>query len=266
MSASAATGVRLYHEVAGEGPPVVFLHAGICDSRMWEPQWNEFARDHRVVRCDMRGFGETPLTPERFSHPADVIELLDALRLGPAALAGASLGGGVALQIAVARPDLVSSLVLVDSGVRGHDWSAAVTQAWEQEETAFERGDLDAAVEVALRIWVDGPKRSAHEVDQNVRAKVGEMQRRIYELDVAGADEEALVPEIGDRLSEVRAPTLVVMGALDVPDMFAIAERFERELPNARRVTIEGAAHLPSLERPDDFNPIAREFLAEVAA
>jgi 3-oxoadipate enol-lactonase len=261
-----ATGVRLHHEVAGEGPPVVFLHAGICDSRMWDPQWDEFARDHRVVRCDMRGFGQTPLTAERFSHPGDVIELLDALSLGPATLVGASMGGGVALQIAVARPDLVSSLVLVDSGVRGHDWSKAVTQAWEQEETAFESGDLDAAVEVTLRIWVDGPERSADDVDPKLRAKVGEMQRRIYELDVAGADEEALVPDIAERLGEIRIPALVVVGALDVPDMFEVAERLEREIPNTRRATIDGAAHLPSLERPGDFNPLALGFLTEVAA
>jgi 3-oxoadipate enol-lactonase len=262
----ATKGVQLHHEVAGEGSPVVFLHAGICDSRMWDPQWDEFARDHRVVRCDLRGFGRTPLTPEGFSHPADAIELLDALALGPATLVGASMGGGVALQIAVARPDLVSSLVLVDSGVRGHEWSTVVTRAWEQEEAAFERGDFDAAVEVTLRIWFDGPQRSAADVDSELRAKVGEMQRRIYELDIAGADEEALVLDVGERLGEIRVPALVVVGALDVPDLHALADRFERELPKARRATIEDAAHLPSLERPADFNPIAREFLGEVAA
>ncbi len=127
----ASTGVPVYHEVAGDGAAVALLHSGICDSRMWDPQWEAFGEKHRVVRCDLRGFGRSPLPAGRFAHPADVIELLDALAFGPAALVGSSMGGGVALQVAVARPDLVSALVLVGSGVRGHEWSDFVTESWE---------------------------------------------------------------------------------------------------------------------------------------
>jgi 3-oxoadipate enol-lactonase len=259
----ASTGAPVHHEVAGEGAPVVFLHSGISDSRMWDPQWEAFAATHRVVRCDFRGFGRSQLPAGRFAHPVDTVELLDALALGPLTLIGSSMGGGVALQVAVARPDLVSRLVLASAGVRGHQWSEGVTRAWEQEEQAFARGDFDGAVEVTLRTWVDGPARSAGDVDPGVRAKVGEMQRRVYELDRPDAEEEALVTDIGERLGEIQVPTLVVVGALDVPDMLAIADRFEREIPDTRRVTIDGAAHLPSLERPDEFNRVVLEFLAE---
>jgi 3-oxoadipate enol-lactonase len=262
----ASIGVPLHHEVAGEGAPLLFLHSGICDSRMWDTQWAAFAERHRVVRCDLRGFGRSPLPAGRFAHPADVIDLLDSLELGPTALVGSSMGGGVALQVAVARPELVSALVLVGAGVRGHDWSEGVTGAWEQEEAAFERGDFDAAAEVTVRTWVDGPSRSPGDVDPQLRAKVAEMQLRVYELDRPDAEEQALVADIGERLGEVRAPTLVVVGALDVPDVLAIAERFEREIPNVRRVMIDGTAHLPSLERPDEFNEIVLDFLAETAA
>lgn len=258
----------LHHDVAGAGPPLVFLHAGICDCRMWEPQWARFARDHRVVRCDLRGFGESPLAAGRFTHGADVIELLDALALGPAVLVGASMGGGVALQVAVARPDLVSALVLVASGVRGHGWSPHVEQAWAEEEAAFERGDLDAAVEVNLRTWVDGPQRSPADVDPELREKVGAMIRRSLELAQAdpGAEEGALVEDIGERLGEIRVPALVLVGELDVPDMRAIAERLERELPDSRLETITETAHVPSLERPDEFERLVVPFLAEVGA
>jgi 3-oxoadipate enol-lactonase len=260
---------ELYREVAGEGPPVVLVHAGICDSRMWDPQWETFPRAHRVVRYDLRGFGRSPLGPGRYSPPADLIALLDELGLGPATVVGASMGGGISLQVAVARPELVSALVLVGSGVRGHDWSDYVTRAWAEEEAAFERGDLDSAVEVNLRTWVDGPRRSLDEVDPEIRRQVGEMQRRALELYVEGgaeAQEEALVLDIGDRLGEISVPTLVLAGELDVPDIQLLADRLEREIPGARRATIEDAAHVPSMERPDEFDRLVLGFLYEVEA
>jgi pimeloyl-ACP methyl ester carboxylesterase len=260
---------ELYREVAGEGPPVVLVHAGICDSRMWDPQWETFPRAHHVVRYDMRGFGRSPLRPGRYSPPADLIALLDELALGPATLVGVSMGGGISLQVVVARPELVSTLVLVGSGVRGHDWSDYVTRAWAEEEAAFERGDLDEAAEVNLRTWVDGPHRSPDEVDPEIRRKVGEMQRRALELYVEGgadAQEEALVLDIGDRLGEISVPTLVLVGELDVPDIHQLADRLEREIPGARRATIEGAAHVPSMERPDEFDRLVLGFLDEVEA
>jgi pimeloyl-ACP methyl ester carboxylesterase len=258
----------LHHEVAGEGSPVVLLHEGICDSRMWDAQWEAFAQTHRVVRCDFRGFGRTPYTPGPYTHAGDLIALLDELGLGQAALVGVSMGGGVALQAAVARPDLVAALVLVGSGIRGHDWSEEIVRAWNEEEAALERGDLDAAVEVNLRTWVDGPHRSPDEVDPAVRGKVGEMQRRALELYLDGgadATEEALVPDIGERLREIEAPTLVLVGELDVPDMHAIATRLRREIPDARGATIPAAAHAPTMERPDEFAELVLPFLAEVA-
>jgi pimeloyl-ACP methyl ester carboxylesterase len=234
---------------------------------MWDPQWEAFQRSHRVVRLDLRGFGGSPYLPGPYSHAADVIALLDGLELGPAALVGVSLGGGVALQVAVARPDLVSALVLIGSGIRGHDWSEGVTRAWEEEEAALERGDLDAAVEINLRTWVDGPRRSPDEVDPAVRLKVGEMQRRALELYLDGGDaaeEEALVTDVGDRLGEISVPTLVVVGELDLPDLHLIAARLQRELPDARGATIAGAAHAPTMERPDEFAEIVLSFLREV--
>jgi 3-oxoadipate enol-lactonase len=261
--------VELSSEVTGSGPPVVLVHAGVCDSRMWDPQWESFQPAHRVVRYDMRGFGSSPLGAGRYSHPGDLITLLEELRLGPSAFVGASLGGGVSLQVAVARPELISALVLVGSGVRGHDWSDYVTRAWADEEAALERGDLDAAVEGNLRAWVDGPDRSPEDVDPAVRRKVAQMQRRGLERWLPGAqeaEEEALVEDIGRRLGEISVPTLVLVGEHDVPDVQAIAKRLERAIPHARRVTIEGAGHLLSIEKPAEFDAVVLGFLAEVEA
>jgi 3-oxoadipate enol-lactonase len=254
----------LYWEEAGEGSPVVLVHEAIGDRRMWEPQWQTFPRAHRTVRYDMRGFGESPIGPGTYSHARDLVELLDEVGLERTSLVGGSLGGRVALEVAVAQPDRIEKLVLIDPGGPGGDWSEETRAGWAEEEAALERGDLDAAVEVNLRMWVDGPHRSPEEVDQGVRELVAQMQRRSFELQLPvgeDADEELLVEALGDRVGEVTAPTLILTGDLDQPDILAIADRLARQIPNARRATIPGAAHAPSLERPEEFDRLVLEFL-----
>ena len=256
---------ELHYEVAGEGPPVVLVHEAIADSRMWEPQWSTFPPVHRTVRYDMRGFGETPISPGSFSHARDLVGLLERLALGPAAVVGCSLGGRVALEVAVARPELVSALVLVDPGLPGHDWTKETQAGWAEEEAALDRGDLDAAVELNLRMWVDGPGRSPGDVAAGVRERVAVMQRRAFELQVPvgdEAEEEPLVPDLAQRVTEIGVPTLIVVGEEDRPDMHAIADRLAGSIPHAQRATIPATAHIPSLERPEEFDRIVLEFLS----
>jgi 3-oxoadipate enol-lactonase len=262
---TAAAQAELHYEVAGDGPPVVLLHEGIADSRMWGPQWTTFPPVHRTVRYDMRGFGETPISPGRFSNAKDLVGLLERLALGPAALVGVSLGGRVALEVAVARPELVSALVLVGAGLPGHDWTEETQAGWAEEEAALERGDLDEAVEVNLRMWVDGPRRSAEDVDAGVREQVAVMQRRAFELQLPvgdAAEEEPLVPDLAQRVSEITVPTLIIVGEEDRPDMHTIADRLAASIPHAERATIPATAHVPSLERPEEFDRLVLEFLS----
>jgi 3-oxoadipate enol-lactonase len=256
--------MKLWHEVTGAGSPVLLIHEGIADSRMWDPQWATFPRVHRTVRCDLRGFGRTAIASGSFSHARDVIELLEGLALGPASLVGASLGGRIALEIALARPDLVDRLVLVDAGLPGHSWSPVVRRYFDEEDAALEEGEIDRAVEATLRMWVDGPNRAPDQVAPQVRQLVGTMQRLGYELQLPvweTADEGLLVPDVADRLDEVRAPTLVLVGSEDVADMHTIAERLATEITGARRAEVSGAAHVPSLERPGEFDALVLPFL-----
>jgi pimeloyl-ACP methyl ester carboxylesterase len=255
----------LYVEQAGTGSPVVLLHEGIADSRMWEPQWAAYAERYRVVRFDMRGFGQSPPAVGTFSLAGDLVELLEGLELGPATLIGVSLGGAIAMEAAIARPDVVSRLVLVAPGLQGFEMSDETKAGWAEEEAALERGDVDEAVEVNLRMWVDGPSRSPDDVDPDVRSKVGEMQRRAIEIWLEAGEEgehRPLVEGWGDRLGEISVPTLAIVGELDRPEMLEIAKRLETEIPNARRETIAGTAHVPSMERPDEFDRLVLEFLA----
>jgi 3-oxoadipate enol-lactonase len=253
----------LYAEVAGEGPEIVLLHEGICDCRMWDPQWEPWSRSYRLLRCDFRGYGRSPLEPGAYASARDVIELLDDHGFERVALVGVSLGGRVALEVALAQPERVSALVLVGSGLPGHDWSEELKATWEEEEAALRAGDLDGAVEVSLRTWVDGPRRRPEDVDPEVRRRVAEMQRRALELQLAVEDdeEELLVDDVGQRLGEIKAPTLVLAGEEDQPDIHAIADRLAREIPSARRAAIPNTAHAPSMERPREFGELVLDFL-----
>jgi len=231
---------------------------------MWDPQWKTFSRSHRVVRYDQRGFGRSPIRPGRFSNARDLLDLIEQQALESVALVGVSMGGRIALEVSLARPELIEALVLVGAGLPGHEWSAEMKAADEAEEAALACGDLDEAVEVTLRTWVDGPRRRPEDVDPEVRARVAEMQRRAYELQLPvweTVEEEPLVGDVATRLGEVRARTLVVVGEEDMPDMHQIADRLMREIPDARRASIADTAHVPSLERPREFDALVLPFL-----
>jgi pimeloyl-ACP methyl ester carboxylesterase len=251
----------------GGGPPVVLIHAGIADRRMWEPQWTSLADAFTLLRFDLRGFGDVPLGTEPVCHGADVVAVLDAAGVGRAALVGASLGGRVALEVAVAAPDRVSALVLADPGLPGHPRSAELAAFGEALDVVWEAGDLDAAAALAVRFWVDRPGRAAPP-EAAVVALVTAMTRRAFGLEHAAGDVEsvAYAPALADRLGEGRAPTLVVCGDEDVADLRAISARLAAEIPNATLVDVPGAAHLPSLEQPVAFEAAVRPFLERVLA
>src|SRR5438270_99245 len=244
----------VYYELSGSGPPIVFIHEAIADSRMWEPQWTSFAGRNRLLRLDLAGFGRTPIERLPVTHAQDVVGLLDELDISAAGVVGASLGGRVALELAVARPDLVRALVLVDAGLAGVDWSEVVLAYGAAEDEAVARGDLEAATELNLRMWVDGPRRAAADVDPGVRAAVAEMQRRALELQAPhweSLDEDLLVPDIAERLDEVQPATLVLVGEDDVSHAdTALREqaRQEEERGGGRR----GEKCLERVVRPQD--------------
>jgi 3-oxoadipate enol-lactonase len=257
--------VSVWFDVHGEGPAVVLVHAGVADSRMWEPQLRTFPASHRVVRVDLPGFGESPFETDVVSYRGAIREALDGAGVEHAALVGTSLGGRSALELALDSPERVSALVLVGPGLDDHDWSEQVEAFGAEEEAALQRGDLDAAVTANLRLWLAGPRRDLDAVDPQVRELVAEMQRQAFRLSKGHDDLQAdrLDPPASARLAEVQVPTLVLTGDEDVDDIHAIAERLQREISGAERATISDAAHLPSLERPDEFDRIVLAFLGK---
>ena len=269
LSVAALNGTELAYDLSGDGFPVVLVHAGVGDRRLWDPQAGVFAEQYLVVRPDLRGFGESPLPGGPFSYVDDLNALLDHLGIDRAALVGNSFGGKVVIDFALAHPDRVAALVLVDSALSGHE-SWAASEAFDEEEDALlDAGRLDDAVELNLRTWVDGTGRDAAEVPEDLRRRVAEMQRRAFEIVVPAFEASPppgpvgwVEPPAATRLGEIGAPALVVVGSYDVEEFRAISDRLAEEIPGARKAVLP-AAHLPALERPDEFNRLVLDFLRD---
>lgn len=219
--------MNVWFDVHGDGPAVALVHAGVADSRMWEPQLQTFPHAHQVVRVDLPGFGQSPFEGEIVSYRGAVRESLDQAGVEHAALVGTSLGGRTALELTLDSPERVSALVLVGPGIDDHVWSDEVEAFSAEEETALERGDLEAAVSANLRLWLAGPRRSVDVIDPGLRELVAEMQRQAFRLSKDHDDLRAdrLDPPASARLGEVRVPTLVITGDQDVEDIHEIADR-----------------------------------------
>jgi 3-oxoadipate enol-lactonase len=231
----------------------ILLHAGIADSRMYRQQVQTLAPARTL---DLPGFGRTPLESDTVDYRAFVRRTLPD---EPVTLIGTSLGGTIALELALESPERVAALVLVGSGLDGHEWSEEVRAFGEEEEAALERGDLDAAVDANVRLWL------ADGAAPEVRELVADMQRNAFELQ-KGHEQLRMVrlePPASGRLADVQAPTLVVTGDEDVRDIHEIADKLVAEIPGAERATIAGAGHLPSLERPDEFDRVVLGFLGQ---
>ena len=255
-------GTSIYYEAVGDGPAILFVHAGVADSRMWRGQ---MAIDgHRSIVFDQRGFGKTAWVPGPYSNRADCLSVLDHLEVETAALVGCSNGGETAMQLAIVAPERVSSLVLVGASPRG--WEPASgwkdDPFWEQASAASEAGDLDEMAVVDAKLWLAGPERRLEDLDQGI-------VELFYDMDLVPLRTErerdeyttTLEPPTNDRLESIYAPTLVVVGEHDLSDLHLAARYLADRLSEQDLVTIPGAAHLPSLERPTDFNDVLKAFL-----
>src|ERR1700745_2123032 len=139
-----------------DGPPVVLLHPGVGDSRIWEPVLPALTASYRVIRYDARGFGRSPAPTVKFSLLADLITVLDYYGLDRAAMVGCSQGGGSALGLALEQPARVTALVLLCPGVPGYPWPEEPDELDAEYERAPEAGDVDALADLLQRIWAGG--------------------------------------------------------------------------------------------------------------
>jgi pimeloyl-ACP methyl ester carboxylesterase len=231
---------------------------------MWEPQWQAFAAEYRVIRTDLRGYGRTVVALGQFSYHEDVAALLRHLGEESAFVVGLSFGGRVAIDFALAFPEMVEGLVLGAPAVSGHQPSEELLRFSEEEDRLLEQGNLAGATELNLRMWVDGPFRRPDQVDAGVREQVRRMQMDVFAVPYPeDAESQELEPPAMERLEELQVPTLIVVGELDVADFVEIAHTLERHIPEAEKTVIPGVAHLPNMEKPEEFNRIVLDFVRE---
>jgi pimeloyl-ACP methyl ester carboxylesterase len=251
----------LPHDEQGAGPAVVLLHAGIADRRMWREHLAPLAgAGYRVLAVDLPGFGEAPMPEEPPQPWLDVLATMDALDVARAALVGSSFGGAIAQRIAAVAPERVTALALVSTPAEEVEPSPQLIAAWDAEEEALERGDVEAAIEAVLDAW------TLPDASPEIRELVAAMQRRAFELQ-AGAEG---IDELADPLERDPAalgrfagPVLLAVGERDMSDFHEAAEMLAGLLPQARRETIAGAGHLAPLEQPDAFGELILAFLGE---
>jgi 3-oxoadipate enol-lactonase len=248
------------------GVPIVLVHAGVADRRMWDPIWPALTSEYDVVRLDLRGYGDSADRPSGPLSPVDdVLVTLAALDIDRCHLVGASFGAGVAVEAALTRPELAESLLLVaPGGSLIAELTPELGSFFAAERAALADDDLDAAVEVNLAAWVDGPRRVSDAVDPAVRELVGVMQRRAFELtdDWDDVEELELEPPALERLGEIRVPTLVLLGGLDLDAIAQTARSVVAGVAEARLVEWPDVAHLPSMERPKEFLALLEDWLA----
>jgi 3-oxoadipate enol-lactonase len=254
-------GARIHYERAGSGFPVIFLHAGIADSRMWEPEVEAFAKHFDLIRPDQRGFGQSDLPATRWSAIADLLEIMDSLGLKPAHLVGCSMGGELAIDFALDHPERVSKLVLVGPSISGANFGKKYPDLWAPVKAADEAHDLAALNQAEMKLFLAGPKRSVDKIDKRLRDLFQDMNGKALLSDFDSAPNDDLDPPALERLGEISAPALVVIGDEDVPPVQDAVDVLMQKLKGARKAVIHDAAHLPNLEHPEEFNRVVLDFL-----
>lgn len=250
---------------AGSGPPILLLHAGIVDSRAWAPVSERLvAAGYRTVAFDRRGTGASTTQDVEFSNRDDVRAVMDALGIGRACLVGNSVGGQIALDVAVETPARVVALVTVAANVGGLDLEPTPEEAalFEEMERLEETGTPEEIAAHDLRVWVDGPGQPETRVPPAIRDLVRTMT-------VDGADPSRvqgrpvpLQPRAVERIDALTMPVLAVAGALDVSDVPGTARWLAERVPAARSLILPDVAHLIGLEAPDALTSAVVELLA----
>ncbi|CAN7382061.1 alpha/beta fold hydrolase [Devosia sp. LjRoot3] len=255
------TGVEM-----GDGLPVVFLHAGVCDNRMWHDQMR-LAADNgwHAIAYDRRGYGDAESPDEPFSHLEDLEAILDAFDIHAAIFVGCSMGGGLAIDFALSHPGRVIGLVLIGTSVTGAPWSATAEESAIEmaEEDAWERGDLDLLNKVQAHEWLDGPRAQSGRVGGSVRELFLDMNAKA--LAKPELTQEEPRPDAWSRVDAVTSPTMLIVGDEDFSALIDRHEHLSETMPNSFAAVLEGVAHIPSIERPDLINRMLEEFLDALA-
>ena len=255
---------RLYYETSGKGPALVLIHAGFLDSRMWDTQFQLFSENNRVIRYDVRGFGKSDIARTKFSDYKDLRGILDHLGAKTASLVGVSNGGRIASDFAVEYPSMVDCLVLVSPGMSGYKPAGPEEEKlWEEfdkqmkpQEAADREGRAADAVEMDVNAWASAQTRVNRE-------RITQVAMDNFHVHVENPWKLQVPPEprTFQRLSQIRTPTLLIIGDRDVPAQILMVDNIHSHIPGSKKVLIPGADHIVNMSKPDEFNRTVFQFL-----
>ncbi|MFE4052613.1 alpha/beta fold hydrolase [Streptomyces sp. YIM B13518] len=246
----------------GTGDPVVLLHSGFADHRVFDAQVPALAAEHRVIAPDVRGHGASANATGPFRWADDLAGLLRHLDAGPAVLVGVSMGGAIATDTVLEYPELVRAVVVCGAATSDFQYTDPwVRRVQAEQAAALGTGDVEGWLTAFLR-HVPGKHRTAADVDPDILGRLREMV--LGTLAKHTPDEEDHHVPMTDtwaRVPGIGVPVLAVNGALDAPDLIAEAERLAGAVRDGRSLIIDGTAHYPNLERPEELNKILLDFL-----
>ncbi len=250
-------GGQLYYEESGSGAVIVLIHGGVMDRRMWDDQFGVLARDFRVIRYDVPGFGKSPRRQSQYMPSEDLRELLQVLGVDQACVVGLSFGGGIAIDFALTYPELTTALIVAEPGVAGYQFSAEVMQVMREVLSAAQQGDQEGAIQAFLK----GPAFSQARANPAAIKKIEGLVRDNFAGMTAQMAVRFQQPRAIDELTRISVPTLVMTSEHAGLDARRIAERIVADVPNVTRVQIPGAGHMMNLEQPEAFNRALLQYL-----
>lgn len=254
-------GAQLYYEMAGAGETVVFIHGMALDNRLWDAQWASFSKKYKVIRYDVRGFGQSSRAHDPHNPTEDLKALLDYLKIDKAHLVGFSMGGTIALNFAANYPERINKIVTVDADIDGFtNYTPELKDTFDKIiYLASHQGWHDEEQEV----WLRSRLMRLYAADN----------RAIINLSEITADYHGdhfinprINPNFGspttlELLPNIKAPTLVIIGEKDEESIHRIGRVLTEKIPTAQKIIIKDAGHLSNMDKPKVFNKTVMQFL-----
>ena len=255
----AVDGGSLYYETLGKGAPVILIHGGFGDRRMWDGQLEPLSQAFRVIRYDHRGFGKSSAPEKPYSPVADLVALMDHLQLKRANLVGNSMGGTLALDFALLQPDRTGAVVVIASTAGGYPVPEEDTKKVDEVmRTGRERGTA-----AAVTLWLQHPmvNVAAHHTTAGplLRTMVEDNQRLFL---AEHWPQEPMSPPAFERLAGLNANVLFIVGDQDILSVRNGAEASAARIKKSKVVTIKDADHLPQMEHPEAVNKLLVEYIS----
>lgn len=252
-----SNGLDIAYQRVGAGPPLVFVHGAAGDSRFWQPQIAALADEFTAVAWDEPGAGRSSDVPAGFGladYAECLADVIGALGLGAAHVAGLSWGGTVVLELYRRHPELVATLIMIDTYA---GWKGSLATEEVRSRVAAARRMLAAPASefdpTLPGLFAGEPPIEFVALLEQIAAAVRPHSLETQLLVMADADLRDLLPQIA-------VPTLLIWGELDVRSPLSVARQFEQAIPDTTLVVIPGCGHVSNLEAPDQVNDAIRDF------